>query len=56
MSLAGFEVSQTALAKGRAAWTFGGKERRDFAEFYADQAGRAAAASTTCSVWFARGP
>ncbi len=36
--LAGFEVSQTALAKGRAAWTFGSKERRDFAEFYADQA------------------
>ena len=36
--LSGFEVKPAALAKGRSAWTFGSKERRDFAEFYADQA------------------
>ena len=41
--LAGFEVKQAALAKARSAWTFGSKERRDFAEFYADEAAWAAA-------------
>lgn len=43
--LAGFEVKQAALAKARSAWTFGSKERRDFAEFYADQAGSGSSAN-----------
>ena len=43
--LAGFEVKQAALAKARSAWTFGSKERRDFAEFYADQAGGGSSAN-----------
>jgi 5-methyltetrahydropteroyltriglutamate--homocysteine methyltransferase len=34
--LGGFEMRQAVLAKGRAAWTFGSKERQEFAEFYAD--------------------
>ena len=34
--LGGFELKQAALEKGRAAWTFGSKERQEFAEFYAD--------------------
>jgi 5-methyltetrahydropteroyltriglutamate--homocysteine methyltransferase len=36
--LAGFELSQEAAKKGRAAWTFGSKERKEFAEFYAEEA------------------
>jgi 5-methyltetrahydropteroyltriglutamate--homocysteine methyltransferase len=36
--LGGFELKQAVLAKGRAAWTFGSKERQEFAEFYADYA------------------
>ncbi len=43
--LAGFEVKRAALAKARSAWTFGSKERRDFAEFYADQAGSGSSAN-----------
>ena len=34
--LGGFEVVEAQRAKGRAAWTFGSKERQEFAEFYAD--------------------
>jgi 5-methyltetrahydropteroyltriglutamate--homocysteine methyltransferase len=34
----GFDVKEAVLAKGRAAWTFGSKERQEFAEFYADYA------------------
>ena len=36
--LAGFELREEAAKKGRAAWTFGSKERKDFAEFYAEEA------------------
>ena len=48
--LAGFEVKPAALAKGRSAWTFGSKERRDFAEFYADQAGVGSAGASGSSA------
>ena len=37
--IAGYELREEQAAKGRGAWTFGSKERRDFAEFYADMAG-----------------
>jgi hypothetical protein len=37
--VAGFEIKQEQFAKGRGAWTFGSKERKEFAEFYADQQG-----------------
>jgi 5-methyltetrahydropteroyltriglutamate--homocysteine methyltransferase len=37
--MAGYELREEQAAKGRGAWTFGSKERRDFAEFYADMAG-----------------
>jgi 5-methyltetrahydropteroyltriglutamate--homocysteine methyltransferase len=36
--LAGYEVREEAAKKGRAAWTFGSKERKEFAEFYAAEA------------------
>jgi 5-methyltetrahydropteroyltriglutamate--homocysteine methyltransferase len=35
--LGGFELRQEIAAKGRAAWTFGSKERKEFAQFYADE-------------------
>ena len=38
--LAGFELRQETAKKGRAAWTFGSKERKEFAEFYAAEASR----------------
>ena len=37
--LAGFELSQEVATKGRGAWTFGSKERKEFAQFYAEDAG-----------------
>jgi 5-methyltetrahydropteroyltriglutamate--homocysteine methyltransferase len=37
--LSGFELREETAAKGRAAWTIGSKERKDFAEFYAADAG-----------------
>ena len=37
--LAGFELREETAKKGRAAWTFGSKERKDFSEFYAEEAG-----------------
>jgi 5-methyltetrahydropteroyltriglutamate--homocysteine methyltransferase len=37
--LAGFSVRTETAAKGRAAWTFGSKERNEFAEFYAEDGG-----------------
>jgi len=37
--LGGFEMSREEAAKGRSGWTFGSKERRDFAEFYRDTGG-----------------
>jgi 5-methyltetrahydropteroyltriglutamate--homocysteine methyltransferase len=36
--LAGFELREETAKKGRAAWTFGSRERKDFAEFYAEEA------------------
>jgi 5-methyltetrahydropteroyltriglutamate--homocysteine methyltransferase len=44
--LAGFELREEQARKGRAAWTFGSKERKEFAEFYAAEAsaGQSAAA------------
>ena len=52
--LAGFELREETAKKGRAAWTFGSKERREFAEFYAAEAsagqgGTAGAASAAQS-------
>ena len=35
--LAGFELREETAKKGRAAWTFGSKERKDFSEFYAEE-------------------
>ena len=37
--LAGFELRQAVAEKGRGAWTFGSKERKEFAEFYAEDGG-----------------
>ena len=39
--LAGFDLREEAAKKGRAAWTFGSKERKEFAEFYAEEASAA---------------
>jgi 5-methyltetrahydropteroyltriglutamate--homocysteine methyltransferase len=36
--LAGFELREETAKKGRTAWTFGSRERKDFAEFYAEEA------------------
>jgi 5-methyltetrahydropteroyltriglutamate--homocysteine methyltransferase len=36
--LQGFQVREEAAKKGRAAWTFGSKERKEFADFYAAEA------------------
>jgi hypothetical protein len=36
--LAGFELREEAAKKGRAAWTFGSEERKEFAAFYAEEA------------------
>ena len=35
--LAGFELRKERAQQGRAAWTFASKERKEFAEFYAEQ-------------------
>jgi 5-methyltetrahydropteroyltriglutamate--homocysteine methyltransferase len=43
--LEGFELREEEAKKGRAAWTFGSKERKDFAEFYAAEASAAASAA-----------
>jgi 5-methyltetrahydropteroyltriglutamate--homocysteine methyltransferase len=43
--LQGFELREDEAKKGRAAWTRGSKERRDFAEFYAAEASAAASAA-----------
>jgi 5-methyltetrahydropteroyltriglutamate--homocysteine methyltransferase len=37
--LAGFELRQEQAAKGRAGWTFGSKERQEFAHFYREDGG-----------------
>ena len=43
--LQGFELREEQAKKGRSAWTFGSKERKDFAEFYAAEASAAASAA-----------
>jgi 5-methyltetrahydropteroyltriglutamate--homocysteine methyltransferase len=43
--LEGFELREEEAKKGRAAWTFGSKERKEFAEFYAAEASAAASAA-----------
>src|SRR6476659_2997595 len=43
--LEGFELREEQARKGRAAWTHGSKERKDFAEFYAAEASAAASAA-----------
>jgi 5-methyltetrahydropteroyltriglutamate--homocysteine methyltransferase len=43
--LQGFELREEQAKKGRAAWTHGSKERKDFAEFYAAEASAAASAA-----------
>jgi 5-methyltetrahydropteroyltriglutamate--homocysteine methyltransferase len=47
--LAGYELREEVAKKGRAAWTFGSKERKEFAAFYAEElsAGQTASASTS---------
>ena len=43
--LAGFELREEESKKGRGAWTFGSKERKEFAQFYAAEASAAATAA-----------
>ena len=45
--LVGFELREERAKQGRAAWTFGSKERREFAEFYAGEASAAQSAATS---------
>jgi 5-methyltetrahydropteroyltriglutamate--homocysteine methyltransferase len=45
--LAGFELREERAKQGRAAWTFGSKERWEFAEFYAEEASAAQSAATS---------
>ena len=42
--LAGYELREEQARKGRAAWTYGSKERKEFAAFYAAEASAAATA------------
>jgi 5-methyltetrahydropteroyltriglutamate--homocysteine methyltransferase len=43
--LAGYELREEQAKKGRAAWTYGSKERKEFAAFYAAEASAAASAA-----------
>ena len=43
--LEGFELREEQAKKGRGAWTYGSKERKEFAEFYAAEASAAASAA-----------
>jgi 5-methyltetrahydropteroyltriglutamate--homocysteine methyltransferase len=47
--LAGFELRQAVAEKGRGAWSFGSKERREFAEFYAEDGGMGTAGQSGSS-------
>ncbi len=47
--LAGFEVRQEQAGKGRAAWTAGSKERKEFATFYAEDGGMGTAGTAGSS-------
>jgi len=48
--LAGFELRQAVAERGRGAWTFGSKERKEFAEFYAEDGGMGSAQSGSSSA------
>ena len=50
--LAGYELREEVAKKGRAAWTFGSKERKEFAAFYAEElsAGQTSSASTSSAA------
>ena len=48
--LAGFELRQAVAEKGRGAWTFGSKERKEFAEFYAEDGGMGSAQAGSSSA------
>jgi 5-methyltetrahydropteroyltriglutamate--homocysteine methyltransferase len=48
--MAGFSVEPAELGKGRSAWTFGSKERREFAEFYTDAAGYGSSSASGSSA------
>ena len=50
--LSGFTMQEATLAKGRGAWTFGSKERRDFAEFYRDASFMGSASTSGASRLF----
>ena len=45
--LAGFDLREEQAKKGRAAWTYGSKERKEFAEFYAAEASGGQQGGTT---------
>jgi 5-methyltetrahydropteroyltriglutamate--homocysteine methyltransferase len=47
--LGGFEVRKETAEKGRAAWTSGSKERKEFAEFYAEDGGMGSARTGSSS-------
>ena len=47
--LGGFSVREEQAKKGRGAWTFGSKERQDFAQFYAEDGGMGAAGTAGSS-------
>src|SRR5271169_5886937 len=47
--LAGFEIRKETAEAGRAAWTFGSKERKEFAEFYAEDGGMGGARTGSSS-------
>jgi 5-methyltetrahydropteroyltriglutamate--homocysteine methyltransferase len=48
--LAGFSLREETARKGRAAWTFGSKERKEFAAFYASEASAAQSNSAAQSA------
>jgi 5-methyltetrahydropteroyltriglutamate--homocysteine methyltransferase len=48
--LAGFELRQAVAERGRGAWTFGSKERKEFAEFYAEDGGMGSAQAGSSSA------
>ncbi len=48
--LAGFALRQDVAQKGRGAWTFGSKERKEFAEFYAEDGGMGSAQTGSSSA------
>jgi 5-methyltetrahydropteroyltriglutamate--homocysteine methyltransferase len=47
--LAGFEIREEQARKGRSAWTFGSKERQEFAAFYAEDGGMGGAGAAGSS-------